>query len=380
MVEHSKFLIIAGEPSGDRHGSDLVVALRKNMPDSKFFGIGGDEMQQRGVDLFYHISQLAFLGFSEILKHIPFIFFIIKKLKRWIKENRPRAVILIDYPGFNLRLAKISKKLNIPVIYYICPQLWAWGRKRVEKIRRYVDLPLVIFKFEEEFYTAHQIKSKFVGHPLVDEIHISQSEEEFREKYHLAPNNPIVALLPGSRVNEVRSLLPVMAETTRSFLENHKAEWVIGKSAAVSEKIYREILGGDANFHLIQGDTHHIMKYSFVVIVASGTATLETGFLGTPMIVLYKVSPFTYLLGKRLVKIKNIALANIVSGKQVIPELIQGEVTVNRLNVELEKYFKNAGYYNHVVKELKQIPEKLGKPGTAKRAARVITEFLEAKS
>jgi lipid-A-disaccharide synthase len=376
-MAEAKFLIIAGEPSGDRHGADLVAALKELNPDASFYGIGGEEMAREGVELLYHLEQMAFLGFAEIIKHLPFIFKVLGNLKRWMADNKPAAVILIDYPGFNLRLARIASRIDVPVVYYICPQLWAWGRNRVEKMRRFVDLLLVIFKFEEDFYREYNIPSKFVGHPLVDEIKISVSSADFRKKHNLHPQNPIIALLPGSRLNEVKKLLPIMLEATVEFEQSGVVEIVVGKSSSVPLAVYVHIINGRSGLHIVERDTHHLMKHAHVAIVASGTATLETGYLGTPMIVLYTVSPITYRIGKMLVKIKNIALANIVSGKQVVPELIQKDVTVGNIIRELDKYFRDASYYEEVQTSLKMIPEKLGPPGAAKRAAREIVTFLE---
>jgi lipid-A-disaccharide synthase len=372
-----RFLVIAGEPSGDRHGADLVAALKEVNPEASFYGIGGEEMSREGVELLYHLEQLAFLGFAEIIKHLPFIFKVLGNLKRWIADNSPAAVILIDYPGFNLRLARIASRMDVPVIYYICPQLWAWGRNRVEKIRRFVDLPLVIFKFEEDFYREYNISSKFVGHPLVDEIKISLSSTEFRERHNLHPDNPVLALLPGSRLNEVEKLLPIMVDAAVEFMKKYAIEIVIGKGTSVPLTVYENIIDGRAGLHIVERDTHHLMKHAHLAIVASGTATLETGYLGTPMVVLYTVSPITFRIGKMLVKIKNIALANIVSGKQVVPELIQKDVTAGNIYRELEKYFQDTSYYKQVQTSLKLIPEKLGPPGAAKRAAREIVTFLE---
>ena len=376
-MAEAKFLIIAGEPSGDRHGADLVAALKELNPDASFYGIGGEEMAREGVELLYHLEQMAFLGFAEIIKHLPFIFKVLGNLKHWMAANKPAAVILIDYPGFNLRLARIASRIDVPVVYYICPQLWAWGRNRVEKMRRFVDLLLVIFKFEEDFYREYNIPSKFVGHPLIDEIKISVSSADFRKKHNLHPQNPIIALLPGSRLNEVKKLLPIMVEATVEFEQSGAVEIVVGKSSSVPLAVYEHIINGRSSLHIVERDTHHLMKHAHVAIVASGTATLETGYLGTPMIVVYTVSPITYRIGKMLVKIKNIALANIVSGKQVVPELIQKDVTVGNIIRELDKYFRDASYYEEVQTSLKMIPEKLGPPGAAKRAAREIVTFLE---
>ncbi len=374
---NNTFLIVAGEASGDRHAAELIREMKKITPGISFWGIGGDEMKKLGVHLFYHIHQMAFLGFAEVIRHLPFIQKVFRTLRDWVDRNRPAAVIVIDYPGFNLRLAKQMSRLGIPVIYYITPQLWAWHEKRVEKIRKYISLPLVIFKFEEEFYKKHGVHAKFVGHPLVDEITISLSDSEFRKKYGLSESKKIVALLPGSRKNEVKELLPVMAESTILFEHESDIEWVVGKSPAVDRSVFDTVLKKFPAVHVIENDSHHIMKYAYVALVASGTATLELGFLGTPMVVLYKVAPLTYSIGKRLIKIPYIALANIVCGKKVVPELIQQDLTKKNIQSELRSFFNDSDYYKNVCNELNNIPRALGKPGGAERAASEIMKFLD---
>ena len=377
-MNEEKILIIAGEASGDRHAADLVQKLKDILPGAKFYGIGGDAMAARGVELFYHIQQMAFLGFVEVLRHLPFIKKVFRFLEQWMKSNQPRAVILVDYPGFNLRLAKIAKKLGIPVVYYICPQLWAWGEKRVEKIRRFVDLPLVIFQFEADFYARHGIRAVFVGHPLLDEIQLTLSEEAFRKRYDLNSQNPVIALLPGSRPNEINTLLPELAEVVKRVSKRFKTEWVLGKAPAISSDFYREMLKSfPVRIKIVENDVHHLMRYARVAIVASGTATLETGFLGTPMIVLYRVSPLTYLIGKKLVKIKNIALVNIVARKTIVPELIQHEVKADIITSELERYFTDEKYYKATKQKLSRIRNILGEPGAAERAAQEIATLIE---
>jgi lipid-A-disaccharide synthase len=373
---NNKILIVAGEPSGDRHAAELVHRLRKQLPTLEFFGIGGDAMAEQRVMLFYHIRQMAFLGFAEIIRHLPFIQSVFKKLSEWCAIEKPAAVILVDYPGFNLRLARMVKKHNIPLIYYICPQLWAWGKNRLEKIRRLVDLPLVIFKFEAEFYARHGITARFVGHPLADEIRIEISEKSFRSQHQLDPLKPIIALLPGSRIHEVQQLLPVMVQAVQNFESSEQYEWVLGKSPTLPPDLLRHYLQKSPFIKIVERDTHHLQKYARVVLVASGTATLETGYLGTPMIVLYKVSPLTYWIGRLLVTIKNIALANIVLQKTVVPELIQYQVTPDRILQELKKYLDDPDYYRQVAAELQKIPEILGPAGAAERAAKEIQAFL----
>jgi lipid-A-disaccharide synthase len=377
---NTRILVIAGEPSGDRHAAELVTSLQKIRPDISFWGIGGDEMAARQVTLLYRIEQMSFLGLTEIIRHIPFIRQVFRHLLRWVKENQPRAVILVDYPGFNLRLAKAIHKLNIPVIYYISPQLWAWGLNRVKKIRKYVNLMLVIFRFEEEFYGRHSISATFVGHPLVDEVKLKYSDKDFRKNYNFHPRKPIVGLLPGSRVNEVKLLLPEMLKTIDLMENKNEIEWVVGKSVNVPAHVYDSMLRNYTDVRLIDRDIYHLMKFSNVVLVASGTATLETGYLGTPMVVLYKISPLTYHIGKHLVRIKNIALANIVLQESVVPELIQNQVTPENIRKELQRYFNDIEYFRQVSEKLERIARILGEPGASRRAAQALVVFLDKTS
>lgn len=375
-----KFLILAGEPSGDHHAALLVNELKILYPDHIFYGIGGEDMANAGVNLLYRMEQLAFLGLSEIIRHLPFIQQVFKQLRNWIQKEKPAAVILIDYPGFNLRMAGIVKKLGIPVVYYICPQLWAWGQRRVKKIRKNVDLPLVIFKFEEDFYAKFGISAKFVGHPLVEEISPLNNPVEFYEKHALDPNKKVIALLPGSRLNEVKKILPELIQVAALNKADHQLQWVVGKSVSIPMEIYRDIIGNNHFVRVIERDTHSLMKFAHVAFVASGTATLETGFLETPMIVLYKVSPLTFHIGKYLVKIKNIALVNIVLGKSVVPELIQDQVRVDLLNFEFKRYLDDADYHLSVQRQLSKVKEILGPAGASARAAQEIKKFLRQPS
>ncbi|MFQ5584753.1 MAG: lipid-A-disaccharide synthase, partial [Calditrichia bacterium] len=351
---NNKILIIAGEVSGDRHAADLVQNLKKIWPDLRFSGIGGDRMEAAGVKLLYHNSRFAVLGLAEIIRHIPFFRSVLTRLKQ--EFNQVAAVILIDYPGFNLRVARLAKKSGLPVIYYICPQMWAWGEGRIKKFKKFIDLPLVIFKFEETFFRKHGINAHFVGHPLVDQITETLPEADFRAKYNLPEGAPIVGIFPGSRENEVKLLLPVMAKA----VSNVQVQFpdiipVVASAPHLSPGIFSDYLAGGLNFVTVKGDVHSLMKHSYAALVASGTATLELGYLQTPAVVLYRVSPFTYWLGRRLVKINNIALANIVLNKTVFPELIQHEANVDRTSEVLLRYFNDGEYYKSVETELGKI-------------------------
>lgn len=374
-----KLLIVAGEMSGDRHAADLVIALRKGDPDLEFVGIGGDQMRKAGVVLLYHISQLAFLGFVEIIKHIPFIRKVFSEIKKVALKGLD-AAILVDYPGFNLRLARILKKMKIPVAYYICPQFWAWGESRIRRFRKYVDLPLVIFQFEEAFFERHGVKAYFVGHPLVDQIPKAVDEFEFREAHQIASDKKVLGLFPGSREIEVRKMLPVMVESVEILGNSVDMVAVIAKAPHLSIRLYEEYLRNRPGFKVIDSDTHRLMAISYAALVASGTATLELGYLQTPSVVMYALSPITYWLGRRVVKIKNIALANIVLGKTVFPELIQREANAGNIVNALNRLFNDERYYKETKRELSRIKNILGKSGATERASQLIISFLNSSS
>lgn len=374
-----RLLIVAGEVSGDRHAADLVTALQKRNPDLEFIGIGGDRLKDVGVTLLYHISHLAFLGFVEIIKHIPFIRRVFNRLKGEVRKGI-EAAILVDYPGFNLRLARTLKKRGIPVIYYICPQMWAWGEGRVRKFRKYVDLPLVIFQFEREFFERHGVKSHFVGHPLLDQIPKHIDELQFRETYQIALDKMIIGLFPGSREKEVERILPIMVEAILGLKTRPHIQAVVAKTPHLDAQLYQTYLGNLPGFTLIDSDTHRLMKASHVALVASGTATLELAYVGTPSVVLYVLSPITYWLGRQVVKIRNIALANIVLGKTVFPEFIQKQASPENVLKALNMLIDDELHYAEVKKELARTADILGKPGASDRAADLIIHFLSSRS
>jgi lipid-A-disaccharide synthase len=378
-MTHDKILIIAGEASGDRHAADLVAALKNKIPNTEFIGVGGDQLQREGVKLLFHISQLAILGFVEIIKHIPLIRKVFKQIKKEASKGID-AVILVDYPGFNLRLAKTLKKQGIPVIYYICPQMWAWGENRIKKFKKIVDLPLVIFKFEESFFKKHGLNAYFVGHPLVDQLPKDSNNFKFLEKYVIPKDKEIVGLFPGSREIEVKRILPLMVDSIKELQKQREIIPVIAQASHLDKNLYDKYIQNSKNFILIKSDIYQLMQASHVALVASGTATLELGYLQTPSIVLYAVSPLTYWIGRSLVKIKNIALANIVMGKTVFPEFIQWKANTKNILNALNKLFTDEAYYQDVKSELNVIKKILGEPGATDRAATHVINFITTKS
>ena len=308
----NRLVLIAGEVSGDIHAARLIAALKKLIPDLEISGIGGDLMSEQGLTPVFHIREMAFLGIGEVLRHLPFIRKVFREMVERVAETRPAAVILVDYPGFNLRFAAKIHKLGIPVIYYISPQLWAWGRRRVKRIRKYVDKMLVIFPFEQTFYKDYGINAEYVGHPLAD-----------RHFDHVHPKSmlkgkSILGLLPGSRIQELEKLLPDMIGAAQQLIKQGVVEKaVILTVPTIAESIYENYIGEAEAIDLSDTTAADYFNNLDAAIVSSGTATLETAYFQVPLLIVYRVSALTWYLGKLFVKLKMIGLANIVAGKPI---------------------------------------------------------------
>jgi len=370
----NKLVLIAGEVSGDIHGARLIAALKKLIPDLDLSGIGGDLMVEQGLNPIYHIREMAFLGIGEVLSHLPFIKKVFRKMVQIVTASRPSAVILIDYPGFNLRFAAKIHKLGIPVIYYISPQLWAWGKRRVKRIRKYVDKMIVIFPFEQTFYKDHGIIAEYVGHPLADR-HFDHVHPK------AVPNGKsVLGLLPGSRLQELEKLLPEMIRAARLLIGQGIVEKaVILPVQTIPESIYHRYIGGTEAIFLSDAAAAEYFNNLDAAIVSSGTATLETAYFQVPLLIVYRVGALTWYLGNLFVKLKMIGLANIVAGKQIAVELLQNDFTAKKAAAEIKKLLDprmNAQKRD----ELKIIKEKLGDPGASERAAEKIFEFIQQQS
>ncbi len=369
-MNSNSILIIAGEVSGDVQGGKLVAEIKKLSPDMTLTGIGGDNMQSAGMTLLHHISEMSILGFSEVLKHLPFLRKIMNELTDWIEINRPETIVLIDYPGFNLRLAKRAKKLGCRVVYYISPQIWAWGAGRINKISRLVDHMIVVFPFEEELYKSAGVKVSFVGHPILEGLNCEFTREEYFEKYGLNLNHTVIGLLPGSRTQEVENLyLPMLEAVEHMKKELPNLQTVTGVSPTLHENLYLNIEADKDLEH--SKEIYDVMKHSDLLFVASGTATLESACLGTPMIIVYRVSPISWFLGKLLIKLKNIGLVNIVAGEQIVPELLQSEITGTRLASEGLSLLGDKTLMEDTIKKLLMVKDSLGKTGASQRAAKI---------
>jgi lipid-A-disaccharide synthase len=368
-----KLVIIAGELSGETHGARLITQLRALEPELQATGIGGDRMIDAGMQALAHIKDMAFLGLGEIIRHLPFILRVYRRLLAHIKEIKPDAVILIDYPGFNLKVARAVKKMGIPVIYYISPQLWAWGKRRIKKIKRYVDLMLVLFPFEEVFYKQYGINAHFTGHPLVDGYaHL------VKPKHTTDSGQKILGLLPGSRLQELRLLLPTMIQTAQLLYEQGKIDQaLVARVAHIDTAVYQPYLEGKSWCTLMTLPMEQIFNQLDAALVASGTATLETAYFRVPMVIVYRVHPLTWSLGRLLVKLNYIGLANIVAGTLVAPELLQNAFKPE-VAAELLSGLLIPETNRQTRKKMEVVHEKLGDAGASTAAALKIIHYLTA--
>lgn len=361
--------VSAGDPSGDIATSRVMSALMAKTPGLRFFGLGGVRLKHLGQEQLAEPSELAVLGFWEVARKFLYFRQLMHRCVREIERRRPVAIILVDYPGFNLRLAERIRPLGIPIVYYISPQVWAWGRGRLRQIRKNVDRMLVILPFEETFYREHNIPSRFAGHYLLEDISTEYVSSN-------APGNRQLALLPGSRRQEVAQMLPPMLEAA-SLL--NRARGVTSVVAAVSGAFdYDSVCKKYAQYGVTVrfDDSHRVVFESDLVLTSSGTATLEIGIIGRPMVVVYKTGMLTYMIARRLVKLETIALVNLVLGKNVVPELIQHQATSERMAAELERFLIDEPYRASVEESLRLVPSSLGGVGASERAAEMIREFL----
>jgi len=371
--------MIAGEASGDLHGSHLVKELLSLDPTLQFYGVGGEKMKNEGVELIADSKEMAVVGITEVLLKLKRIYQIYRKLKNSLTANSPSLVILIDYPDFNLRFAREAKKKNIPIVYYISPQVWAWRKGRIKKIGRLIKKMIVIFPFEKAIYEEAQIDVDFVGHPLLDAIRSQFSREEAFQQFSLSSGVTTIGLLPGSRMNEVKRHLPPMIEAIPLISKRiNPVQFIIPVAPGLDLGEVQNLVGSKSeNIRVVENNIDDVMRISDVVIVASGTATIEAAIMGAPMIVVYRVSPLTYLLGKMLIKIKNIGMVNIIAGKTVVPELIQKDVTPEKITSAVVQILENPSKQEEIKKELSSLKEKIGNPGASFRAAQIIMSLLQ---
>ena len=370
-------LIIAGEESGDLIGASLIRELKKLNPDLNIIGIGGDRMRNEGMNVIYHINDMAFLGFAEIVKHLPFIRKVQADLTAAVVDMNIKYAVLIDYPGFNLNIAKKIRKIGTRIVYYVSPQLWAWGSGRMNKIKHLVDKMLVVFPFEEKLYKDNNVDVSFVGHPLIERINDYEflSREELYNKFQLDLSKDILLLMPGSRKQEVKKILPSITIAAKQLAEEFNLQTIIACSANLDENIfYQRVQASDIK--VIKGYTYDLMKYAKFGIIKSGTSTLESGFFEVPMIVVYKTSGLTYMIGKKLIRVNQIGMVNILLNDDVVPEVIQKDVTQGNIYKTGKEILGDEKIYTSMKEKLSEVKRKLGTAGASARAAKHINTFM----
>ena len=377
-----KLFVLAGEVSGDMHAAGVIAELLKAKPELEVFGIGGQKLRRLGAELLYDTAQMSFMGFVDVVKHAGFLRRVIRELKEVVRREKPQAAFLIDYPGMNLIMARFFHELAIPVIYYISPQVWAWKEGRVRAIRRDVDRLLVIFDFEVEFFQRHGIKAEFVGHPVIEQLAALSflSREQFFKNHNLAPETRLIGLLPGSRKQEVAHMLPEMLKAARLLSRDYRLVFLFGSAPHLDEAPYR---GWSAyrDLAVIDCSAYEVMQYSDLALVASGTATLESLCFGVPMVVVYRMGMLNYLIGRQLVKLKNISLANIVakglgSNERVVPELIQQEASGAKIYQTARMILDNPDIAATMRRELLAARSKLAGTSPSHKIAAILQEYL----
>ncbi len=372
-------MLVAGEVSGDLHGAHLVEAIQQIDPDIEFFGIGGEGLKKRGMRLLHHVHSLSVVGISEAFRKLRTALKTLKELKEAMEREKPNLVILIDYPEFNLRLARIARQKAIPVLYYISPQLWAWRPGRVKLIAKRVKKMVVFFPFEVPLYQAAGVDVEWVGHPLLDIVKPLLPREKALKQFGIDSRKKTVALMPGSRIEEIRSLLPPMLGSIALLGKAMpELQFILPLAPGISETDLHSILNdAPGPLTVVSGLNYDAMAVSDLIIAASGTATLEAAILGKPMVIVYKVSLLTYWVGRALIRVNHIGLVNLVAGKEVAKELIQGEVQPARITEEALRLLKDPVLYSKTVESLNEVRQSLGKPGAAHRAAHLVLSLLQ---
>jgi len=370
-------LIVAGESSGERYGAGLIREFKKRHPEARFFGIGGRQMSAEGVEILFPMEHLAVMGIFEVISHIPRIRRIFRHIVRQAVSRRPAAAVLIDSPDFNLRLARKLKKAGIPVLYYISPTVWAWRRGRLKAVRKYVARMMLIFPFEDEIYKVEGIPAAYIGHPLLERVKADLTREAFFARHGLDPGKKLIVLLPGSRKSELRSHAAILAEAVDRIQSSVSAEFVLVLAESLEkEELEKEFPGGIRRLRIIDSDGYNAMAAADIVLSACGTATLEAALLGTPVVAFYKVSPLTYLAGRWFVRIRHYSIVNILAGKPVIPELIQGEFTAGNLAAETIKVLGSDEIRAEMKAEFMRIRKGLGNGRASENAALELEKFI----
>jgi lipid-A-disaccharide synthase len=375
----SPILIIAGEKSGEKYGANLVRQFKRTHPSSVFFGIGGKEMESAGVELIHTIEELAVVGIFELIAHLPRIKRVFNHILKTVKTQAPAAAILIDSPDFNLRLAKVLKKLSIPVLYYISPTVWAWRKNRLKGIKKTVDKMMLIFPFEEKIYQEHRIPAVYVGHPLLESINLGMNRQEFCQSYRYDFQKKIVAVMPGSRKSEIKFHMPVLMRACGLIQQSYDVQFAVLLAESLrKEDIVRFIPPEFENIRIQETHHYETIASSDIALAACGTANLEAALLGTPVVSFYRVSALTYSFGIKFIRIQDYSIVNILTGERVIPELIQKDFTPDNILKEVKNILDSESVRSDMTEHFKQIKDLLGKNRASENAAAELSQLINA--
>ncbi|BEH09761.1 lipid-A-disaccharide synthase [Geobacter sulfurreducens subsp. ethanolicus] len=371
-------MIVAGEASGDLHGAGLVREALRRDPTLSFFGIGGPRMREAGVETLVDSAEMAVIGIVEVLAHFGVISRAFMTLRRVIAANPPDLLILIDYPDFNMLLARVARRHGVKVLYYISPQVWAWRTGRVKTIGRLVDRMAVVFPFEVPFYERAGVPVSFVGHPLADRVRPTMGRDEALASFGLDPGRRVVGLFPGSRRGEIAKLFPVILESAQLLRERYPGiQFILPLASSLTDgDIAPQLSASGLDVTVARDRVYDVMQVCDAIITVSGTVTLEIALMGVPMVIIYKVSPLTYQVGKRLIRVDHIGICNIVAGTRVVPELIQDEASADRIAAEIGRYLDDSAYAEKTRAGLAMVKEKLGTGGCSERVAGIVLEML----
>ncbi|MBS0350614.1 MAG: lipid-A-disaccharide synthase [Proteobacteria bacterium] len=378
--QNFKVFLIAGEASGDLLGADLAKQLFQMQPDIQLLGLGGKQMRQAGVEIVFDNELMNIVGWWEVIKNLKVIRQAMLTIKKQLKINRPDLIILIDYPGFNLRIAKIAKRLGIKVLYYVSPQIWAWKYQRIHTIRECVDHMAVLFQFEEAIYRREKVPVTFVGHPLTALVKASDSKEAVYQRYHLNPAQPIIALFPGSRMQELRRMMPEIISAIQKIKERSPdAQFVLPLAPTLKQQVLLTYFN-DQKILIIKNDTYNILSVCNAAIVKSGTGTLEVALSQVPLMIIYKGSYINYWIARLLVKVKQIGLCNIVAQKTIAREFIQHQVTPETIATETLRLLNDANYRQNMLNQLAELKQNFGDRNTSSQVAKIAINLLKPVS
>ena len=372
-----RVMLVVGEASGDLYGAQLVQCLHRREPGLEIFGVAGERLKGTGIQVVFDVARLSGMGLAELIGNLRTVWQAHRLLQGLLRKNKPDLLILIDFPEFNLRLARSAKQLNIPVLYYISPQVWAWRRHRTRRIAHWVSQMAVVFPFEVPLYEKEGARVTFVGHPLLELVHAGRSREVTLERYGLDPNKKTIALLPGSRKREVEYLLPVMLRAAQRMNRDKGTQFILCRASTVERQQLQAVLSSvSVPVPIAEEDTYNVINGSDFAWVASGTATLETALLQKPMVVVYRLSWITYVLARLLVRVDHVGMVNIVAGERIVPELIQGELTEDSIIDETERILGDPKRYRQIAIRLGEVRERLGDPGAPQRVADIAFSLL----